>query len=111
HDRATCYIDVTTAMGTPHWEGFFREIENEFFDIPGARPHWGKIFFRGEDLRARYPLMEQFLAVREEWDPGRVFLNRFLEEEIFQLAGPSRPSDLESIERPPSAIPTLALET
>ncbi len=109
--RPTCYIDVTTAMGTPHWEGFFREIEDEWFDgIPGARPHWGKMFFRGAELRGRYEMMDQFLAVRQRWDPGRVFLNRFFEDEVFQLSGPSRPALSPAVARP-STVPTLALET
>jgi L-gulono-1,4-lactone dehydrogenase len=86
HGRPTCYIDVTTAMGTPHWEGFFRELESTWLALPGARPHWGKMFFQRERMASRYPLMEQFLDVRERWDPERIFLNRFLEEEIFQLA-------------------------
>lgn len=30
-------------------------------------------------------MMNPFLDVRQRWDPERVFLNRFLEEDIFQL--------------------------
>ena len=97
HGRSTCYIDVTTAMGTPHWEGFFREIESTWLAIPGARPHWGKMFFQGDRLAARYEMMERFLEVRERWDPRRVFLNRFLEEKIFHLppAGHRARDDLD----------------
>ena len=29
--------------------------------------------------------MEQFLAVRNAWDPDRVFLNEFLEKDVFKL--------------------------
>jgi len=110
YERPTCYIDVTTAMGTPHWQGFFRELETEWFDIPDARPHWGKVFFRGDELRGRYAMMDQFLAVREAWDPERVFLNRFLEEEIFQLPGASRPTGPQPGWRPPSETQALATE-
>ncbi|HLY38010.1 MAG TPA: D-arabinono-1,4-lactone oxidase, partial [Candidatus Binatia bacterium] len=85
YGRPTCYIDVTTAMGTPHWQGFFRELEAMWFAIPGARPHWGKMFFQCDRVAARYDEMNRFLEVRERWDPERVFLNRFLEERVFQL--------------------------
>jgi len=85
HGRPTCYIDVTTAMGTPHWEGFFRELEGRWCEIEGARPHWGKVFFQVDRVRHQYEHMERFLTVRESWDPERVFLNRYLEESIFQL--------------------------
>jgi FAD/FMN-containing dehydrogenase len=92
HGRPTCYIDVTTAMGTPHWEGFFRELETTWHAIPGARPHWGKIFFQRDRVAGRYDQMDRFLEVRQRWDPERVFLNRFLEEEIFHLPAHSRPT-------------------
>ena len=32
--------------------------------------------------------MQEFLEVRKRWDPKGVFLNEFLEDEIFQLATP-----------------------
>jgi L-gulonolactone oxidase len=86
YGRPTCYIDVTTAAGTPHWRDFFGELEKQWIAIPGARPHWGKLFFQRDDLVTRYDQMQRFLAVRQRWDPQRVFLNRFLEEEIFKLA-------------------------
>ncbi len=85
HGRPTCYIDVTTAKGTPHWNSFFREVERRWCEIDGARPHWGKMFFQIDRVREQYDLMNKFLAVRERWDPKRVFLNRYLEEQIFRL--------------------------
>jgi L-gulono-1,4-lactone dehydrogenase len=97
HGRPTCYIDITTAMGTPHWESFFREIESAWLALPGARPHWGKMFFQRDRIASRYQLMDRFLEVRERWDPERTFLNRFLEEDIFQLAERSRAAPSESI--------------
>ena len=105
HARPTCYIDVTTAMGTPHWEGFFREIESTWCEIPGARPHWGKMFFQRDRVRAQYEEMDRFLEVRERWDPERVFLNRCLEEDIFQLSkgasATSRPHAASASPTPP----------
>jgi FAD/FMN-containing dehydrogenase len=85
YGRPTCYIDVTTAKGTPHWYSFFCEVERRWCDIEGARPHWGKLFFQEDRVREQYSQMKPFLDVRESWDPKRVFLNRYLEKQIFQL--------------------------
>lgn len=106
HDRRTCFVEVTTAKsqawrgperdrpssggGTtarrePEWEAFFRELEGRWLAIEGARPHWGKLYWHSRGLRRRYPKMNDFLDVRQRWDPERVFLNRFLEEDVFQL--------------------------
>jgi FAD/FMN-containing dehydrogenase len=112
YGRKTCYIEVTTIDGTPAWEGFFDEIEQRWSAIDGARPHWGKLYgggpvFDGEprfgkwrDVKSLYPRMGEFLAVREEWDPGRVFLNEYLEELVFALdpldaSGPQDPTGVE----------------
>ncbi len=52
----------------------------EVFRHFGGRPHWGKVhFFDGSDMAAAYPDWEQWWAVRERLDPGRVFLNEHLE--------------------------------
>jgi FAD/FMN-containing dehydrogenase len=85
YGRPTCYIDVTTALGTPHWRDFFGELERKWVTIPGARPHWGKLFYQRDQLATRYEEIDRFLQVRERWDPQRVFLNPFLENEIFHL--------------------------
>ena len=79
------FIDVTTAAGTPHWRDFFGELERRWLVIPGARPHWGKLFYQRDELAKRYEKVDQFLEVRERWDPQRVFLNSFLEKKIFHL--------------------------
>ena len=85
HGRETCVIEVATAVGTPYWEEFYHEIEDIWFSVDGARPHWGKIYNTGAELKDRYQRMDDFLATRERWDPDRVFLNPFLEKEVFQI--------------------------
>ncbi len=41
-----------------------------------GRPHWGKVHTLGADrLRALYPRFDEFRAVRERLDPGRLFTN------------------------------------
>jgi hypothetical protein len=112
YGRPTCHIEVATAYRTPHWDSYFRQLERQWLQIPGARPHWGKDFGmeNRKTLGSRYPKLGDFLAVRDRWDPERVFLNSFLEDEIFQL-GPRRahapppPSDAPS--PAPTALPPL----
>ncbi|GAB2531755.1 D-arabinono-1,4-lactone oxidase [Brachybacterium huguangmaarense] len=44
-----------------------------------ARPHWGKRHWLGADeLRARYPRFDDFLAVRAQADPDGLFLTPYL---------------------------------
>lgn len=85
YGRPTCYLEVTSAKGTPHWKSFFGEMERKWCAIEGARPHWGKLYWQRDRIAAQYEMMNPFLDVRQRWDPERVFMNRFLEEDIFQL--------------------------
>ena len=44
-----------------------------------ARPHWGKLFTPdAAQLRTMYPRLDDFVALRERWDPQRRFDNAFL---------------------------------
>jgi hypothetical protein len=104
YGRESCYIEVTTVTRTPEWRPFFQELEARWAELPDARPHWGKLFLRCRDLRGRYSQMERFLDVRDKWDPGRVFLNHFLEQVVFQLAPPSATRAAPGA-RPSAAVP------
>jgi L-gulonolactone oxidase len=99
HGRDTCYLEVTCAVGTPHWQSFFREMERRWCEIDGARPHWGKLYWQRDRIAGQYANFARFLEVRERWDPERVFLNRFLEREVFQL--PARPAQPTRAAAPP----------
>jgi FAD-linked oxidoreductase len=45
-----------------------------------GRPHWGKMHNLDADvLRGLYPHFDEFLAVRDRFDPERRFTNRYLE--------------------------------
>ncbi|WP_040768929.1 D-arabinono-1,4-lactone oxidase [Tsukamurella sp. 1534] len=58
---------------------FFGEVERIMIDHDG-RPHWGKMHTRTADyFRAAYPRFGEFLAVRDELDPDRVFANDYLD--------------------------------
>ena len=44
-----------------------------------GRPHWGKMHNRtAENLRPVYPRFDDFLAIRDRLDPGRLFANDYL---------------------------------
>lgn len=115
--RRTCHIEVATLGGTPNWQPFFAEMEERWAAIEGARPHWAKLYGGGRlyptgqlygpwrDVAARYARMGDFLAVRERWDPERVFLNSFLEQDVFTL--PARvPAAPPPAARRPTPTPT-----
>ncbi len=85
HGRDTGYVEITNSLGAPQWADCFRELERRWIAIEGSRPHWAKVYFQSGELYDRYPMMDAFLEVRERWDPERVFLNEFLEEEVFRL--------------------------
>jgi FAD/FMN-containing dehydrogenase len=45
-----------------------------------GRPHWGKLHWRtAADLRPAYPAFDNFLRLRDELDPARVFANPYLD--------------------------------
>ncbi|GAA4388240.1 D-arabinono-1,4-lactone oxidase [Tsukamurella soli] len=58
---------------------YFREVEALMLSF-GGRPHWGKMHTRDADFfRAAYPRFGEFLALREQFDPHRVFANDYLD--------------------------------
>ncbi|UWX80696.1 D-arabinono-1,4-lactone oxidase [Arthrobacter sp. zg-Y1171] len=78
YGRETAYIAV---------HRYYREDFAEYFDAVeelmlahGGRPHWGKLHsLQAAALAERYPRFRDFLAVREQLDPGRVFANAYLD--------------------------------
>jgi L-gulono-1,4-lactone dehydrogenase len=74
--RETAYVAIHQYHPLPHerYFGAFERIATE----AGGRPHWGKMHTLGvEELRARYPRYDDFIAVRDRLDPGRVFANAY----------------------------------
>ena len=58
---------------------YFAEVERIMIEH-GGRPHWGKMHTRtAEFFRGAYPRFDEFLAVRDELDPDRVFANDYLD--------------------------------
>ena len=75
-ERDSAYLAVHQYVGMPY-EPYFRAFEQVARDL-GGRPHWGKLHWRtAEDLREVYPRFDDFRAVRDRLDPGRVFANAY----------------------------------
>lgn len=75
--RDSGYIAVHRYHGD-RADGYFDAVE-EIMIAHGGRPHWGKMHTRGADyLRSVYPRFDEFLDVRSELDPDRVFANPYL---------------------------------
>jgi FAD/FMN-containing dehydrogenase len=61
----------------PDLERYFAAFWREMREL-GARPHWGKELDHDADEIARlYPRMNDFIALRNELDPNRVFASAF----------------------------------
>ena len=75
--RDTTYLAFHVNAASDH-RSYFEAVEEILRDHDG-RPHWGKLHTRtAEDLAPAYPRWAEFLAVREQLDPGRVFANDYL---------------------------------
>src|SRR5690606_32330028 len=58
---------------------YFEAVERICLEY-GGRPHWGKLHtLTAEQLRARYPRFDDFVALRDRLDPERRFTNRYLD--------------------------------
>lgn len=75
--RTSAYIAVHRYRGAPH-EDYFAAIEHILMARQG-RPHWGKMHTQTADtLRGRYRRFDDFVALRDAWDPHRMFGNPYL---------------------------------
>jgi L-gulonolactone oxidase len=78
HERDTVWLACHVNGRTDHRE-YFSAVE-EVLASYGGRPHWGKLHTRsGPDLAPAYPRFEEFVALRDELDPGRLFGNDYLQ--------------------------------
>ncbi len=75
--RDSVYLAFHTHRHAEH-ERYFALMEAVMKDHDG-RPHWGKLHGRdAAGLAPRYPRFDDFLALRDKLDPGRVFTNDYL---------------------------------
>lgn len=78
HGRDSVYLAFHVNAQTDH-TAFFAAVE-EVMCAHGGRPHWGKLHTRtAADLALTYPRFADFLALRDRWDPDRVFTNPYLD--------------------------------
>lgn len=76
HGGDTCQLGAYMTDG-PGCDGYFAAFWRELRAL-GARPHWGKeLDHTAAEVRARFPLADRFLALRDELDPDRVFAGPF----------------------------------
>lgn len=78
HGRVSGYIAVHRYWRVDPTE-YFAAIEEVLLAHEG-RPHWGKMHtLSATDLQPRYPRFDDFVALRDQWDPKRVFRNPYLQ--------------------------------
>ncbi len=76
--RPTVGIHFTWQRDEPAVRSLLPRLEEALPD--SARPHWGKVFtLPGDEVRARYPRFDDFAQLRDRFDPGRQFVNAYLE--------------------------------
>ncbi|MCW4352420.1 FAD-binding protein [Hoyosella sp. YIM 151337] len=79
YDRETAYVAVHQFEGMPYLE-YFREFE-AIARAAGGRPHWGKLHtLASPELGALYPRFDDFVRLRDELDPSRVFRNIYTDQ-------------------------------
>jgi len=77
----TCQIGAYTTDG-PDCSSYFEQFWQVMRPL-AARPHWGKeLDHDAAELRPLYPDFERFLALRDTFDPDRVFGGAFLAREL-----------------------------
>lgn len=76
YGRESAYVAVHQYARMPR-DRYFAGVEAIFREA-GGRPHWGKLHSLGRDeLRLLYPRFDDFCAVRDAYDPGRLFANAY----------------------------------
>jgi len=82
-ERDSVYFAIHTYI-SEDYKPYFDCIEKIFKEY-GGRPHWGKWHsMNANELRKVYPKFDEFLNMRNEFDPEGIFLNKHLEE-IFEI--------------------------
>lgn len=78
HGRDTVWIAVHTYRGSQPTQ-YFQMFEDMARRV-GGRPHWGKMhYLSSAELAPLYPRWSDFLRLRDELDPKRVFANPYLD--------------------------------
>jgi L-gulono-1,4-lactone dehydrogenase len=79
YGRDSAYVAIHQYVGLPY-EEYFQLFESIATSV-GGRPHWGKMHTRDAAyLAGAYPKFADFLRLRDETDPGRLFANPYLQQ-------------------------------
>ncbi|EZH65141.1 FAD-binding oxidoreductase [Bacillaceae bacterium JMAK1] len=79
YERSSAYIAFHMYSGT-EFRPYFKAME-AIMDTFNGRPHWGKLHTKSSNqLRVLYPRFQDFLQLRDEFDPDQMFLNSYLRE-------------------------------
>lgn len=79
YQRDSCAISCHN-FHDKDYKKYFSIIEPIFWKYNG-RPHWGKIHtLTAKEQRARYPMFDEFLKVRQAMDPKAIFTNSHINE-------------------------------
>jgi len=79
HQRDSACLHFTWRRMPEQVTALLPEVEERLAPF-APRPHWGKVFtLAPEQVRAQYPHMEDFLALRDRLDPGRTFTNAYVD--------------------------------
>lgn len=77
YQRDSVYFAIHTYITEDH-QDYFREMEIILRSF-GGRPHWGKMHsLNAKDLSELYPRFNDFLNLRNKFDPQGIFLNQHL---------------------------------
>lgn len=78
HERDSCYVAVHQYWRTDY-RSYFAAAQ-DIFTAHEGRPHWGKLHtLDASYLARRYARFDDFVAIRDELDPGRTFSNPYLD--------------------------------
>lgn len=78
HERENCYVAVHQYHRLDPTT-YFAAAQDVFVAHEG-RPHWGKMHtLDAEHLRGLYPRFDDFVTVRDDADPDRLFSNAYLD--------------------------------
>lgn len=87
HERESAYIAVHQDRKAD-WATYFSAVAAAMAKY-GGRPHWGKRHFLGADeLRPLYPRFDDFVAVRDRFDPQGLFANEYTDRVLGPVAVP-----------------------
>lgn len=77
YERDSVYFAIHTYI-KEDFRSYFKDVE-DVFKRHGGRPHWGKYHtLTAKDLETLYPRWNDFLKIRQEFDPKGVWLTPYM---------------------------------